>query len=429
MVRERSDKACLLETRETSPQLTAVIDATDPGAWMSVGGVPLVARTLFHVQALALKRVRILMDRENPCLDLSKWQRNLTVTYAQIGESLPETVRSAARSAADFQGPVLWIDAAHLIDFRLVRALASACKTTIAYLDPSDRNCRRLRAGYLTAEDLTRWAEVGTCPLFQSAAALFPGDLDPFDPAIRGNLPPYFLEVRSEHTARKATRMLIESQQKKVMDLPAQYIHPPIENTLTRFLVDTPVSPNMVTLIGAAAGIGVACLFWHGHFISGVIGAFVVDILDGVDGKLARTKVHFTRFGRHEALIDYFVENSWYVALAVGLGAAAPASHLPVFIATLMVVSDTADNIFNTLALKWFGKPIDLFSSFDAGFRRIAGRRNIYTFMFLIGFLMGFPLTTFAASAVWSAVTAGIHGIRLSQFCRRCKSSTGYQIQ
>lgn len=425
MARECSDKTCLLKAREPSPKLAAVIDATDPGAWMSVGGIPLVARTLFHMQALVLKKVLVLLDREKPCSDLTQWQKDLTVTYAQMRGSLPETILSVS----EFHEPFLWVDAVHLIDPRLLKALASACETTIAYMDPSDRTRPRLRAGYLTAEDLNRWAEPGPWPLFRSAAALFPGDLDPFDPAIRGNLPPYFLEVRSEEAAKKATRMVIESQQKKVMDLPAEYIHPPFENTLTRFLVDTPVSPNMVTLIGAAAGIGVACLFWHGYLISGGIGTFIVDILDGVDGKLARTKLHFSRFGRHEALIDYFVENSWYVALAVGLGAAAPASHLPAFIATLMVVSDTADNIFNTLALKRFGKPIDLFGPFDAGFRRIAGRRNIYGFIFLIGFLMGFPLTTFAASAVWAAVTAGIHGFRLSQFRRRCKSSPGYPIK
>jgi phosphatidylglycerophosphate synthase len=253
--------------------------------------------------------------------------------------------------------------------------------------------------------------------------------MDPFHPTIRGNLTPYFLEVRSKDTAREATRKLIKSQQKKVLDLPAEYIHPPIENALTLFLLNTPVTPNMVTLFSVVVGISVAYLFWHGYIIPGVVGAFIVGILDGVDGKLARTKLHFTRFGRHEALIDYFNENSWYIALAVGLGATASVPHLPAFIAALLVVSDMTDNIFYTLAGKWFGKSIDLFSPFDAAFRRIAGRRNIYTLMFTIGFLLGFPLYTFAAVAVWAAVTAGIHGIRLIRFGRHFKKSPGYQIK
>ena len=88
-------------------------------------------------------------------------------------------------------------------------------------------------------------------------------------------------------------------------------------------------------------------------------------------------------------------------------------SNFPVVLAILMVVSDTVDNVFYTLSEKMFGQNIDLFSSFDAAFRRFAGRRNIYSFIFIIGFILGYPLQTFAIAAIWAAITACIHGIRL----------------
>ncbi len=142
---------------------------------------------------------------------------------------------------------------------------------------------------------------------------------------------------------------------------------------------------------------------------------FAVEILDGVDGKLARTTLRFSRFGEHEDLLDYFCETGMYVALAVGLGAAAGA-RLPAVLAGVLIVADTADNIFYTLAGRWHGRSIDLFGPFDAAFRCIAGRRNIYGLMFLCGFALGQPLPTLAAAAGWAGLTAVVHGIRLLAF-------------
>jgi phosphatidylglycerophosphate synthase len=212
------------------------------------------------------------------------------------------------------------------------------------------------------------------------------------------------------------------------MDLPAQFIDPPFENMLTRLLCNTPITPNVVTFLGVAAGVLVAWLFWHGHFLAGALTIFLVEILDGVDGKLARTKLHFTKLGRYEDLIDYFNETSWYVALGVGLRSIGlnPSAAL---LAGLLICSDTTDNIIYTLANKWYGKTVDFFSPFDRAFRRIAGRRNIYGFMFIIGFSFGYPFQTFAIVATWAALTASIHGLRLFQYGRMIKRPVSQQAE
>jgi phosphatidylglycerophosphate synthase len=176
----------------------------------------------------------------------------------------------------------------------------------------------------------------------------------------------------------------------------------------------------MVTVAGLVVGAAVVWLFWHRYFLAGALTTFLVEVLDGVDGMLARTKLHYSKLGKYEDLLDYFNETSWYIALGVGLRGV----HLnpsPAYVAGLLIFSDTADNIFYTLAVKWFGKTIDLFSPFDATFRRIAGRRNIYSFIFIIGFLLGYPFETLALVAVWATLTASIHGIRLVQYGRMMK--------
>ena len=404
------------ELSRKKEDVLAVLNADDSGAWERVGGIPLVARSLFHLKKLGIKKVILLLRTDHLPEDLRRWQAGLELRVLKAGQDLPATILSIPDRGEYF----FYIDAAHLIDPRLLRALLNVSKTTLLCMDSSDAEKEVIRAGFLRREDLQTWSSQGKGPMIRRSVSLLPGDIDSFSPEIRGPLPPYFMEVRSKKNATEATGVVIRSQQKQVMDLPAQFIDPPFENALTRFLCTTPVTPNMVTLSGVIVAVGTAWLFWHGNFLGGALCAFVVEILDGVDGKLARTRLRFTTLGHYEDVIDYFYENSWYVALSVGLSAVT-SSYLPRILAGLLILSDTADNVFYTLSSRWYGKSIDLFSRFDGAFRRIAGRRNIYTFIFIIGFSLGFPLQTFAFVAVWAALTAALHGLRLFQYGRTDK--------
>lgn len=395
---------------KTSPPL-GILNACSPGAWKRVGGIPLIARSLFHLKALGLKRFVLLWDVGHPPQALEPWQGGIQVELRQVKNGLPEVLLSMADLAEHF----IYIDAGHLIDPRLLHALLFAPGTTLCRMDATDKEKQVVRAGLFNREDLLLWSSHGIPSLVRRAAPLLPGDIDSFRPEIRGSATPYFLDVVTDRDALEATRMLIRNQQKQVMDLPAQYIHPPFENGLTSILVETRVSPNQVTIIVACVAFVVTWLFWHGYFVLGAFFSLVVNILDGVDGKLARTKLQFSRLGEHEDVIDYFYENSWYVALGVGLSSVT-GGHFPLFCAAALVFADTADNIFYTLAGKWYGRSIDLFSRFDRNFRRIAGRRNIYVTLFIIGFSLGYPLQTLVIVTCWALVTAAIHGVRLRQY-------------
>jgi phosphatidylglycerophosphate synthase len=387
------------------------LDACHPGAWKKVGGIPLVARFLFHLNTMGLKRLLLLWDSEHPPENLERWRGAIHVEPVQVRNGLSPVLSLASTLSDCF----IYIDAGHLIDPRLLRTLMTTRAATLCHMDSESRERKIIRAGLLNKEDLSFWSQQGSTALIDRAAELFPGDVQTFRSEIRGPSIPYFLEVRSDSDAQRATRLLIRSQQKQVMDLPARYLHPPFENALTSLLLSTSISPNGVTLIVALLAFLVTWLFWHGYFVSGALLTFAVDVLDGVDGKLARTKLQFSWLGTQEHLIDYFYENSWYVALGVGLNAATGTS-LPLFCAAAMVLSDTADNIFYTLAGRWHGKSIDLFSRFDRNFRLIAGRRNVYGCFFIVGFSMGYVLQTFVMATLWAMTTAAIHGIRLHRY-------------
>lgn len=395
------------------PLRQCVLDASKPWAWEQVGGIPLIARTLYHLDKAGIEEVTVLLGPDRDTAGLKRWRGGLKLREARKDDGMSMALNLLSIAGLDRR--FLFLDAARLMDPRLIRALIAAQETTLAFIDPQDAKEGAVRAGSFDAELLPLWAEEGDAALVLRSKQLFPSSIDPYSPELRGPLTPYFLEVRSADEAAQATRLLIRSQQKHVMDLPAEYIDPPFENRLTFWLCQTPVSPDMVSMIGGAVAFFVAWLFWHGHFAVGALLTFPVEILDGVDGKLARTKLQYSKFGQHEDIFDYFCETSWYVALGVGLSRLA-ASDWPFFAAALLILSDTLDNIFYTLAGKRHGKSIDLFGPFDAAFRRIAGRRNIYGFIFIAGFLAGFPLQTFTFAAVWAAITAAVHLVRLIQF-------------
>jgi 1L-myo-inositol 1-phosphate cytidylyltransferase / CDP-L-myo-inositol myo-inositolphosphotransferase len=391
----------------------AVVDALRPGAWGLVGGIPLTARTLYHLSKMGMEEVVLLVSADRVVPKLKRWQGKMTIRRVRIDSvgSIP----SALLYVSGLDRRFLYVDGSHLVDPRILRALTDSHGLALAFMDRLDRKKEVIRAGCLGTDDLRTWAENGSEALVQIARPLLPQDMDPFSPEIRGRLTPYFVEVSSREDVEKATWLLIRSQQKHVMDLPAEFLDPPFENYLTFRLCQTSITPNMVTMIGVVVAGLVAWLFWHGHFVAGALITFAVEILDGVDGKLARTKLHYTKLGEHEDVIDYLYENSWYVALGVGLSSLAGGNAAP-FWAGLLIVADTVDNVLYTLAGKWHGKSIDLFSPFDGAFRRIAGRRNIYGNLFIIGFSLGFPMQTFVLVSIWAAVTATIHGIRLVQF-------------
>src|SRR5580704_10738453 len=74
-----------------------------------------------------------------------------------------------------------------------------------------------------------------------------------------------------------------------------------------------------------------------------------------------------------------------------------------------MVAFDLTDNIVYSIAdVKWH-RSVDNATPFLSRFRLIAGRRNIYTWIFLPGFFLGAPALSFYLAVAWAGVTAVIH--------------------
>ncbi|MBI5366176.1 MAG: CDP-alcohol phosphatidyltransferase family protein [Planctomycetes bacterium] len=388
---------------------TALIDARAPGAWLRVGGGPLVQRQVRVLARLGVKRFVLLCPPE---------RTGRHVPAAPRGTELASGTDPAAwaAAAAATPGPVLAVRAEYLIDPRLCeelcrpgpeRRLPGALDATTG-LAAAALEATRLGAG-LGWE----YGPAATLPCVETAA------IDLHHREQRTRVPLHLREIRTPSEARRATWDLILATQKKVQDLPSEYIDPPFENAITYALCATPVTPNQVTYACFLIAVGIGCLFLNGWFVLGAFLTYLVEWLDGVDGKLARVKLIFSKLGEFESVFDYFYENFWWFSITwatAGLGYGLDAWRA----GGLLMAADLVENILVTIwSLRGARSSLDELGPLDARFRRIGGRRNIYCAMFLVGYLAGAPYGTLCAVAAWAVTTATWHSVRLVQNWRR----------
>jgi CDP-L-myo-inositol myo-inositolphosphotransferase len=178
-----------------------------------------------------------------------------------------------------------------------------------------------------------------------------------------------------------------------------------------RLLANTAVTPNQITVVCNLLAYGVAALLATGHLLAGAVGAMIVGVIDGLDGRQARVQLRTSRLGRLEHLLDKIYEVLWIVALAWSLSGHF-ADRRTVVLLIVWIAAYLADTAAYDV-VKWrTGATLDEASRLDAAIRAVAGRRNIYACMLLAGSLLGAPDEAFVAIVGWAVITALVHALR-----------------
>ena len=92
-------------------------------------------------------------------------------------------------------------------------------------------------------------------------------------------------------------------------------------------LVDTPVTPDMLTTLRLATGLGAACCFAYADGLMTLgAGLFLLSILlDRADGELARQSGQFSRIGpRFDLVSDCLATMAAFIGLGIGVGPSLP---------------------------------------------------------------------------------------------------------
>lgn len=407
------------------PQLVILADA--PGAFGVLFGISLLERLLRVVQRLGFREAIIVSNSgEEVAAHLAK------PSWARAGVALSFRSRglSAVRvnEVATGAGRILVVSAGFYYDARLLNAMAGQTATTLLIDSAPPVDSVALwkgeggdfRAAALLEADWLSRQDHSTGLMDQLASDAATGRIEVCDAArqptyvtaLRKHVRPVFFPAPAPNLVAVAERFPRDVAQNGVLDFPG-FFDSPIEDWIVARLCRTSITPNQVTLVTMLIGLVVTALFVTGHLWWAVALAYTIEVLDGVDGKLARTKVETTAAGDWEHVTDYCIELSWWTALAFHFRS--ENLQLAYWLLLLLVGSDVIDRLAKRAVKQKVGRNLDDVSNFDRFVRCIGGRRNINIWILIAALALGGPADGFILICWWGAATAAAHVIRAFQ--------------
>ena len=212
-------------------------------------------------------------------------------------------------------------------------------------------------------------------------------------------------------------------KEKGASDLLAHYVHRPLENIIVLKLMNTRITPNQITLVTNLLAYIVAALYFLGLLLLGSLLSFVVGLMDGIDGKLARAKNQTSKLGKMEHAFDLLFEFTWLASLALFLHRISGDS-LPLILCIFSILFISFYRYCYDTFSRTMGMSLDIYGDFEKIFRRIAGRRNLYNVHILIGVLLGVPLYSLMSITAHSGLTAVIYAWRTAKHFREADRET-----
>jgi phosphatidylglycerophosphate synthase len=415
--------AVLPAAERERPHLVIVADSET--ALRELLGISFLERLLRTVQRLGFSHATILTtdpDLIRAHLAPRSWAR-ADVEVRIVPQARPQpTIAALVQSLPPNSQRLVIASAGFYYDARLLAALADA-RTTILLVDSKPPH-RALNGTDGCAALIERaWLEqqAADAAVFEQlslgVAHCDAADVPSYIVNMRKDLRPVFFPAPPPELVLPAERILQDAAQKGTLDFPAAVFDPSIQDRIVRWLVHTRITPNQVSSFTAMLGLAVTTLFATGHLWWGFGLAYAVEVLDGVDGKLARTKVETTAAGDWEHVSDYFIELSWWLALAFHFHAAGLRSSYPLVI--LLVASNWIDGLSRQFVKRRIGRDIDDIANFDRFVRCIGARRNINIWILFGGLLLGDPANAFVLMCGWTAFTAAVHVTRAVQLQTR----------
>lgn len=403
---------------DSRPAVFVFADA--PGALVELCGISVVERLLRVLQRLGYIRATVFANSPEVARHLSShsWARSaLTLEVRERADGNELTI-AEFNNCLGTSARALIVRGDFYLDARLLRAISARAMASV--LMDSKRPSATAPAALIDRAWLQRHDQIDALwPAIESAAT--GGKIQSLDAAaepsyvtsMRRDLRPIFLAAPIVTDRPRAEEWILDAAQNGTLDLPA-LVHAPIETAIVSRLCRTFVTPNQVTFVTFILGLATTILFACGHLWLGAILALIIGVLDGVDGKLARVKVETTELGSWEHALDYAVEVSWWTALAVHFHRAAGSVHAYSCL-VLLFASDLIGRLAKRSVKQRLGRNLDDVSKLDRVVRSVAGRRNIYVWIFVFGLLLRHPAVAFIAICCWSAVSAAIHSIRAVQ--------------
>jgi phosphatidylglycerophosphate synthase len=411
------------------PGLRIWIDATQPGCEIRAFGMMLIERLLRAVADTAASPKEV-------CVQLPSGSSLPEGLAAELLDCLPLRWRHAEeplgrgieRALQEAQGdPLLVLSGDTVVDTRVIQHL---CAVSGSFAFVNGEGAERGAALRLEG-DLPGLAAAGPDLVAVAEHAIDSGaardfsdsDFDPYLTMLRRVLPPYLFRVADAASRDRVERFLFWSNYKGSTDFLTKYVYPPFVWAMVRPLARWRVHPNWVTALDYVATFAAVPFFLVGNWVPGMALAYLMSVLDSVDGKLARLTYTSSRFGE---ILDHGLDivhpPIWYLAWGYSLGGGDLSS--PTFRASLWMFGFyVADRIVTGIFKGRTGRSIHGFTPLDEKVRTFISRRNVNLALFTVALLLDWALPglraaelTFYFIVLWQAACLVWHAQRVVQF-------------
>jgi len=243
-----------------------------------------------------------------------------------------------------------------------------------------------------------------------------PDDVENYIKKLRRDLPPFAFRITDDASRKRVERFLFDSNYKGSTDFMTKWVYPPLVWRILQYLTPRHVQPNTVTFVGIVACFAAVPLFAAGAWVPGLALAYIMSVLDSVDGKLARVTYQSSPQGD---VLDHGMDlvhpPFWYWAWGWALSGGDVSSG--VFQASMwMVVFYIFDRIMEILFTASTGKSIHGYTSLDIRIRTFISRRNVNLAVFTVALALGMGVPAFYGIVAWQAASALFHLSRVIKF-------------
>lgn len=235
---------------------------------------------------------------------------------------------------------------------------------------------------------------------------------------LRKKYVPYVLNVGVVPKA-KIEKIMFNGSYKGVTDIITKYVWPPIALPLTRWAAFLRLTPNSVTFISLLLVLLTTWCFFKGYFTVGLVSAWVMTLLDTVDGKLARVTLTSSKFGNiFDHGIDLIHPPFWWWGWWYGL-LQMNSLQFPLFSPALVLIVILAGYVLQRLiegSFVWrHGMYIHVWQRLDSAFRLITARRNPNLLILTACQVFNQPGWGLTVVALWILFSLFFHLVRLGQ--------------
>jgi len=240
---------------------------------------------------------------------------------------------------------------------------------------------------------------------------------------LKRALRPMCIIVRDKASWLEAKRALVFRTQKGLHF--TSYLNKPVEDRVVYHISEHgAVSPNAITVLGNLLAFSIVPLFIMGYFLPASILAYLVGIIDGLDGKLARARGFLTKLGHIEHSFDMLFEQTWYLSFVAGLYLSLGTWWLPILGAAFLVLDSFVRHVYMQFK-DTMGVALTAYSDLDRAFARIDGRRNIYVLYMIVCSALEAPVYALYAMCAHAFITAAFYVVRAVKHMREADRASG----